>query len=188
MIKTAIAALLFTAAMPAGAQTREGSASMAEEKAAMEKFSWMDGIWKGQAVHRGPAGDRTVVHTERSGSILEGTVRLIEGRAYQPDGSTAFNALAMISYDPATHSYRMASHAEGRFGVFKIEPTTSGYVWTLPAGPSAIRYTAVYQDGLWKEIGEYVVDGQAPRQFFSMEMRRVGPTDWPSGGSVPRQR
>jgi hypothetical protein len=48
-----------------------------------------------------------------------------------------------------------------------------------------IRYTATVKDGAWKEVGERVAPGQAPVQFFEMNLKRVGDTDWPAAGAIP---
>ncbi len=129
--------------------------------------------------------EHRVTHTERVGATLDGSVRLIEGRSYRSDGSTGFHALAMLSFDPDTKSYRLTSHAEGRYGSFALVPTGSGYSWEIAAGPATIRYTATYKNGVWTEIGERVVGAHAPTLFFHMELKRVGDSRWPEEGAVP---
>ncbi|HEY8593241.1 MAG TPA: DUF1579 domain-containing protein [Sphingomicrobium sp.] len=184
-MNTRLAFVLLAAATPLAAQPmQDPAAMMAAEREAMKAFDWTSGEWRGEAVTQTPSGEHRVTHTERSGTLLAGTVRLIEGHAYRADGSTGFNALAMLSYDPAGKKYRMSSHAEGRFGTFEIVPTSDGYVWTVPAGPMTIRYTAHHKDGVWTEIGERVAEGKAPQPFFRMELRKVGPTSWPAAGAV----
>jgi hypothetical protein len=148
VLRIIIASAILATAAPAAGQMPDPAPIMAAEREAMKIFDWMNGQWRGHAVHRGPGGEKRVIHTERSGPMLGGTVRMVEGRAYQPDGSTAFNALAMISFDPDMKAYRMASHADGRFGVFKIEPSVNGYVWSVPAGAATVRYTGTFKDGL----------------------------------------
>ncbi len=90
----------------------------------------------------------------------------------------------MISYDPEAKAYRLASQAEGRWGVFKIEPHGNGYVWWLPAGPATVRYTGSFDGAVWTEIGEYLAPGQPARKIFSMELRKVRAADWPGGDPV----
>jgi hypothetical protein len=72
----------------------------------------------------------------------------------------------------------------GMVGDFALTPSDSGYVWEIPAGPMTIRYTALIRGGKWREIGERVVAGQPPAQFFEMNLVRVGDTDWPAAGAV----
>ncbi|HET9810359.1 MAG TPA: hypothetical protein VFP53_01525, partial [Sphingomicrobium sp.] len=136
-----LASAFLAAVAPTAAPPQSPAALMQAERRAMEAFDWTDGEWRGEAVTQTQTGEHRVTHTERSGSMLDGTVRLIEGHAYKADGSTGFNALAMLTFDPATGTYRMTSHAEGRFGTFDIIPTADGYSWSIPAGRMTIEYT-----------------------------------------------
>jgi len=174
-------ALIMTA--PAIAQQAD-PALIAAQKDAAGRFAWMDGTWRGIATTRGPAGEHKVTHTERIGTMLGGTLRVIEGRSFNPDGSIGFNAFAVISYDPAKKAYNFRSYALGHGGDFVVTPTVDGYVWEIPAGPATIRYTATLKDKVWTEIGERVLAGQPPARFFEMHLTRVGDTTWPDGGAM----
>ena len=168
---------------PAGAQQAD-PAAIAAQKGAAGKFAWMDGIWRGTATTRGPGGEHKVTHTERVGTMLGGTLRVIEGRSFNLDGSIGFNAFAVISFDPATKTYDFRSYALGRSGDFVITPNADGYVWEIPAGPATIRYTATVKDKVWTEIGERVVTGQPAMRFFEMHLTRVGDSAWPESGAM----
>ena len=144
----------------------------------------MDGTWRGPAVTKGPGGEHRVTQTERIGPMLGGTLRVIEGKGFNPDGSVGFNAFAVISWDAQKQGYNFRSYAMGRSGDFMIRPTADGYVWEIPAGPMTIRYTATLKDGMWTEIGERIAPSQAPIQFFEMHLKRVGNTGWPNGGAM----
>ncbi len=80
MLKTLLAAAALCFPLPAAAQMPDPAPAMAAEREAMRAFDWMDGHWRGQAVHRGRDGAKEVVQTERSGPMLGGTVRVVEGR------------------------------------------------------------------------------------------------------------
>ncbi|HEX8620893.1 MAG TPA: DUF1579 domain-containing protein [Allosphingosinicella sp.] len=189
-MKTLLMTLLLAAAAdppaaPSAASfvPQDPAARLAAQREAMKALDFMDGAWRGEArTDRLPAG---FVHTERSGTLLDGTVRLIEGRSYDEKGGTRFNALATISYDPARRAYTMHSHAMSYVGDFPLEVRPDGYSWTQPAGPGAkIHYVATVKGGEWREVGERVVDGAPPQKVFEMVVRRIGATTWPKDGAV----
>lgn len=179
-------ACLFAFAAPAAAQPPSPQALEAAQREAMAKLPGMDGVWRGTAWTMTPAGRHDVVHTERIGPFLGGTVKLIEGRAYNKDGSVGFNALGIVSYDPAKKAYSLRSYAMGRSGDFPLEVRPDGYVWQTPAGPGAIvRYTATIGKGTWREVGERIAGAGKPVQIFEMNLKRVGDSQWPAGDPVP---
>ncbi len=181
------AALGLLLSVPLAAQTPpDPAARIAAQRDAMARLAFMDGVWRGPAWTITPAGRRELTQTERIGPFLDGSVRVIEGRGYEPDGRVGFNALGIVSFDPATGSYRMNSWAQGYSGAFPIRPTADGFVWEVPAGPGAvIRYTATIRDGAWREIGERIAGDAPPVQIFEMSLRRVGDTAWPAADPVP---
>lgn len=188
MIRTLLVTLAAVATVTAGAAQAQvppdPGPRIAAQAEAMKKLSMIDGVWRGPAWTVTPSGRHEVTQTERIGPLLGGSVKVIEGRGYNADGSTGFNALGIISYEPDTGAYSMRSYAMGRAGDFKITPTGDGYVWEIPAGLAMIRYTAVIKDGTLREIGERIVAGQAPVQFFEMNLKRVGDSAWPTAGAV----
>jgi hypothetical protein len=184
-----LALLTMTAALsaPVAAQTRSDSATLiAAQKEAMVPLAFMDGMWRGPAWTILPSGEKhNITQTERIGPFLDGSVKVIEGRGYDPDGKVTFNAFGTISYDPARKAYTLHSHAMGYVGDFALTLTADGYTWEIPAGPTTIRYTAVIKDGVWKEVGDRIGPGKEPVRFFEMNLKRVGDTTWPSAGAIP---
>lgn len=161
-------------------------ALMNAQRAAMATFSFMDGVWRGPATSVLPNGDKhAITQTERIGPLLDGTIRLIEGRGYEANGTTSFNAFAVLSYDVASKSFRMRSHAMGRSGDYPVQRTADGFAWEIPAGPMTIRYNAIVKDGVWIETGDRVVPGRDPVRFFEMRLERLGDSAWPAAGAVP---
>lgn len=182
-----LATLLTLHAVSSWAQAPESPAAvMTLQREAMAQFSYMDGAWRGAAWTMDRSGKRLeVTQTERVGSFLDGTVRIIEGRGYNADGTPGFQALGVLSYDAAKKTWSMRSWAQGRSGDFPLAPTADGFTWSTPAGPNAsVRYTAVVKGDVWKEVGEYVREGAEPRQIFEMNLRRIGPTKWPEEGAI----
>src|SRR5450755_956058 len=157
----------------------EGTPALAEP---MGKLAFMRGIWAGPAAGADRSGPYKVTQTERVGPILGGDVMVIEGRGYRDDNSTGFNAFAAISWSAQTQKYEMRSYAQGYAGTFELELTADGYVWEVPAGPNAVmRFTATVKNNAWREVGELVAEGGAPKQVFEMNLKRVSDTDWPVG-------
>lgn len=187
LFAVAAAAVSIACAAPALAQQGDPAPLIAAQKEAMKPLAILDGQWRGPAWTIDPTGKRhDVTQTERVGSLLDGSVKVVEGRGYMADGTTGFNAFAVIAYDAQKKTYSMKSYAQGRAGEFPLTARADGFSWEIAAGPNAtIRYNAVVKDGTWVETGEYVAAGQPARKFFEMTLRRVGDTDWPAGGAVP---
>jgi hypothetical protein len=154
--------------------------------ALMQKLDMLKGTWVGDAKGIGPDGKPYQVRqTERVGSILNGDVLVIEGRGYKSDGSLAFNAFGTVSADVKSGTYVFQAYANGRAGTYRMEAIPNGVVWELPAGPQAtMRYTIRIDDGVWREVGEYLAQDKPPRQIIEMTLKRTGNTDWPAADPV----
>jgi hypothetical protein len=162
------------------------AAMIAAQREGMASLAYMDGVWRGPAWTILSSGEKhSITQTERIGPFLDGSIKVVEGRGYDPDGKVTFNAFGTISYNPSTHTYTLHSHAQGNVGDFTLTPTSDGYVWNIPAGPMTIRYTAVIKDGKWKEVGDRIAQGKEPVRFFEMDLKRIGDTSWPAGGAIP---
>lgn len=182
-----LALLLITSALTVSAfgQRPDPETLLKPQRDAMAALSMMDGMWRGQAWALSPTGEKhEVTQTERVGSFLGGSVKVVEGKGYEADGKVGFNAFATIYFDPAKKTYTMHSYAQGYVGDFAFKPTPDGFVWEIPAGPATLRYTAVIKDGIWHEVGDRIVPGKDPVRIFEMTVRRIGNTDWPVAGSV----
>lgn len=176
-------ALTLASAFAAGPP--DTAALQAEQKLALARLSAFDGLWRGPATVVGAGGQTLkLVQTERVGPMLGDTVRMIEGRGHRGDGTVAFNALAVISFNPQSGKYNFHSYAQGHEGDFPLEVKDGEFVWTIQAGPAVIRYAASVKDGVWSEVGERTMPGQPPVRIFEMRLQRVGPTDWPAAGAV----
>jgi hypothetical protein len=186
MLRYCLLPLALAVAAPAAAQPPDPAALDAIQRGALAKLSMMDGAWRGTAWTITPEGRHDVVHTERVGPFLGGSLKVIEGRSYKSDGSVGFNAFGIISYDARAKTYILHSYALGHAGDFLLEIRPDGYVWQVPAGPGAIiRYKATIRNGEWREIGERMVGAAAPVQIFEMNLKRIGDSKWPAGNPVP---
>ena len=126
-------AIALAAPAAAPAQTRGNPTELiAKQRTALAKLAFLDGTWRGPAWTILPSGEKhTITQTERVGPLLDGPVRLIEGRGYEADRTTAFNALAVVSYDPAKDAFNLRSYAQGRAGDFVLTPTADGFTWEI---------------------------------------------------------
>ena len=184
------ASALFFFVGSAFAQAQHGpAAAIAGQVEAMRVFASMDGVWRGPAWTLQANGEkRNITQTERIGPFLGGSVKVIEGRGYTADGNVGFNALGIVSYNPATRAYSLRSYALGYAGDFAFTPTADGYAWEVAAGPGAtIRYVATIRDGTLREVGDRIGADQPPLRIFEMELKRVGDTGWPADNPVPQK-
>lgn len=187
----ALAPVMLVALVPsfpvtAHAQAPDALALLAAQRQALAPFAYMDGVWRGDAWTLLPSGERhEVTQTERIGPFLDGAVKVMEGRGYDANGTVSFNALGILSFDPAKKAFSIHSYAQGRSGDFKFTPNADGFTWEIEAGPMTIRYTGTVKDGTWHEVGDRIMPGGEPMRFFEMTLKRVGDTDWPAGNPVP---
>jgi hypothetical protein len=159
------------------------AARLAAQREAMKALAFMDGEWRGTASAEGAPGEMR--HTERVGTLLDGTVRLVEGRAYDSAGKTRFNAFAVISYDPVRKTYTMHTHAMGFAGNYPLTVLPDGFSWSHPDRPgSVVRYRATIKDGEWHEVGERVAGNAPPVKTVELRVRRTGASAWPQAGEV----
>lgn len=182
----AVLMILLTMPLLTAAQNpHDATPLLAAQREAMTPLAKIDGVWRGTATMKSPSGEsRVITQTERVGSFLDGTVKVIEGRGYDTDGKVAFNALAILSFDPSKRTYNFRSYAQGRSGDFVFKPTADGFTWEIPAGPMTMRYTTTIKDGTWSEIGERVEPGRPTVQFIELKLQRIGDSDWPAAGAV----
>ena len=173
MLRSILISLLAIACM--GGQTL--AADTPEKGAhqnAMQKLGFLVGEWEGGgSMAMGPGPRSTFVQTERIQFKHDGTLLLIEGNGKTSAGMTVHDALAVVSFDPATGAYKFRSFvAVGRFGEFKASVNGNSFVWTINAGSQTMRYTIIVENGVWKEVGERSTDGATWTPFFEMTLKR----------------
>lgn len=171
----------------AQAQGFDPAALQQAEREALAPLAAFDGEWRGTARTLLPNGQwRELTQTERVGPMLDGTLRVVEGRGYDAQGALRFNALGIISYRPMEKRHAFHSYAMGFEGDHEMQLIPDGFIWSVQAGPQArLRYTLRIVDGRWQEVGERLVEGQPPQRTFEMTLDRIGPTTWPAAGFVP---
>lgn len=188
LIAITFATALLGASTSVHAQMENPAQKIAAQRSAMTKLAFLDGAWRGTASTTLPSGKKHVItQTERVGPFLDGSIKMVEGRGYEPDGRTTFNALGVISFNEKTGTYSMRSNAQGYTGEYVLTLTADGFSWEIPAGPVTMRYTATVKDGVWHEVGDRIMPGKEPVRFLEMNLKRIGDTSWPAAGAVPPQ-
>lgn len=156
---------------------------IADQRLAMQPLAIFDGTWRGPATATLDDGRRVpLTQTERVGSFLAGSLKLIEGKGYAQDGSVVFNAFGIISFSPRTGQYNFRWYRQGHARDAAADVTADGFMWTVDEGDASVRYTATVKDGVWSEIGERIVEGQPAVRVYEMALRRISDTDWPEAG------
>jgi len=172
--------------MPAAAQA-PNAALQAKQQAAMKALAFLDGEWAGPAEAHERTGTFEMTQTERVGTLLDGTIRLVEGRAFDEKGKTLFNAFAVISYEVPRSRYVITSYASGYTTTTELKVKPDGFEWEVPAGPGAkMQFAATVTNGTWIEVGDYVASSGAKQRTFHMAVKRIGSSDWPAGTLVAR--
>lgn len=184
-----VAAATLAFATPGAAQHVPQPTGTPDQRAAIDRLDSLDGEWAGPAWSMTATGERIdMIQTERVGDLAGGSLKVVEGRGYTADGATAFNAFAVITFDPASGTYAFSTFVDGRHYDFPLQATDDGFVWERPAGPGVVRFTAVIKDGKWHEVGEYIAPGQPPRKMIELNLTRVGDGTWPAAGAVDPSR
>ena len=185
-----IAALVGVSALmtaPAVAQGYDPAARLKAQTEAMAKMAEVRGVWRGPAKSlRNDGTWHEITQTERMGPMLDGGLRVIEGRGYEADGSLSFNAFGVLSYNVDAKAYEFRSYTGGQSGTFPWTITPTGFAWEVPAGPQmTIHYDITLKDGVWHEVGTRIPkSGGQGVMIFEMILKRVSDTDWPLAGAI----
>ncbi len=134
----------------AGAEPPDTAALWAAQRQAMQGLSAMDGVWRGTArIPLAGGGVKELVQTERVGPMLGGTIKVVEGRGYAPDGALDFHAFGVVSFSPRTGAFTFQAHAQGQAGSSSSsrDPTASSGGCAPAASPSATRRSSATAPG-----------------------------------------
>jgi hypothetical protein len=150
----------------------------------MKTLSFLDGEWRGASKTLRKAGWASMVQTERAGLMLDGTVRMIEVRGYEPDGSLSFNALRVISFDPDNKTYSMRSYQNGSVRDYELEVTATGIAWEIGGKDTTTRYETSVKNGVWSETATRAKAKGERETYLSISMKRVRAGSWPQAGAL----
>lgn len=167
-----IATLILASVIPLPAQ-QDNSNSVDAQRQAMQKLSFLVGRWKGPVtVERGPGEPLRLTQTENVQYKLDGLVMLIEGQSTGADGRVAFSALATISYDDASHTYRFRAYNDGHYLDTELTVPGQGFSWGFMAGPAHIVNTMqLTGKGEWNEVTDMTMGGNPPQRSMEMTLQ-----------------
>jgi hypothetical protein len=146
------------------------SNSVDTQREAMHKLAFLAGRWSGPVtILRGPAGALHLTQSEDVEYKLDGLVLLIQGQSVSADGNAQFQALATISFDDATRTYRFRAYHGGHYLDTELTVTGDGFSWGYTAGPAHIVNTMhLTGKGEWSEITEVAFSGRPPQRSVDM--------------------
>lgn len=148
--------------------------NLSAQREAMKKLDFLAGKWSGDAaVSRGPGEPMKVVQTENVQFKLDGLVMLVEGTGRDAAGKVLFQALATISYDDASSTYRFRAYNEGHFLDTELKVVPKGFEWGYTAGPLKVsNVMKINEKGEWAETTESTYGATPPRKAVEMSLRR----------------
>jgi hypothetical protein len=187
-VATTISAATSRTPAKAVAENRGPSKRVVAQQEAMKALSFLDGEWRGASKTLRKAGWAPMVQTVRSGLMLDGTVRMIEVRGYESDGSVGFNSLRIICYDPDSKTYSMRAYQNGSVRDYDLETSATGLAWEIGGKEGATRYETSVRNGGWNETATR----SAPRSgakgeretYLSISMKRLRAGVWPQAGAI----
>jgi hypothetical protein len=166
---TLLAALVISSSLLLTAQ-QPPSNSVEVQREAMHKLSFLAGHWSGPVnIARGPGEPVHLTQTEDVAYKLDGLVLLIEGKSTSADGKVEFSALATVSYDDASHTYRFRAYHDGHYLDTELSVPANGFSWGFTAGPAHIVNTMhLTSKGEWDEVTEATVGSNPPHRSVDM--------------------
>jgi len=167
-----------------GAQSQPSKRFKAQQEA-MKELAFLDGEWRGSSKVLRKDGWTATVQTERVGTMLDGTVRMIEGKGYETDGRPSFEVLRIIFFEPETQTYSMRSYQSGRIRDHELSLTGSGLAWESESSSDAtIRYEASVKNGVWTETATRVSARGEPEMYVEVKVKRLRGSGWPQAGGL----
>ncbi|MFZ0959933.1 MAG: hypothetical protein WAO35_03435 [Terriglobia bacterium] len=167
------AALLVLFSMALAQEPAQNSADV--QRQAMRELSFLADRWSGPvSVVRGPGEPLHLAQTESLQYKLDGLVLLIEGQSTGSDGKVMFSALATISYDDASRTYRFRAYNGGHYLDTELSVPDNGFSWQFQAGPAHIVNTMhLTNQGEWSEETEATFGNNPPHRSVDMLLQHL---------------
>jgi hypothetical protein len=152
------------------AAQQPAQSSVDAQRQAMHELAFLAGRWSGPvSVLRGPGEPLHLTQHEDIEFKLDGLVLLVQGKSTGADGKAQFEALATVSYDGASQSYRIRAYHDGRYVDAPLTVVTNGFSWGFSAGPARIENTMhLTAKGEWQETTDVTVGDQPAQHTVEM--------------------
>lgn len=153
----------------------QGRPDLPAQKLAMEKMKFLAGTWTGEAlISLGPGKQTTITQTEEVQYRLDGLLMLIEGTGRDKSGKIVFNALAAVSFDEKTGTYRIRAWNSGNFVETEMKVAGTSFEWGFQQGPmTVLDRMVVDEQGRWSEVSEATLtDGRKLHQVKMLLTRK----------------
>lgn len=140
----------------------------------MQKLSFLVGKWRGPATAAlGPGEPLMLTQTEHVQYKLDGLLMLIEGAGLNAEGRVLFSALATISFDDATGSYRFRAFNRGRYLDTELKVRENGVSWGYTTGPLTVENVmTIDAEGAWVETTDVKFGDNPKRRTVEMRITR----------------
>jgi len=151
----------------------------------MAPLAFMDGVWRGPAWTILPSGEKhNITQTERIGPFLDGSIKVIEGRGYNADGTVGStrSAPSRTTRPPGfTLCTLMRKATSVTLRLTARLTVTSG---KFPPGDDNSLHGCHQRMAHGSKSVIRIMPGKEPVRFFEMNLKRVGDTNWPAAGTI----
>jgi hypothetical protein len=173
MKTTIVTAIILLTTRAAWAQRPDFSATCKEQ---MKQLAYLAGDWQGEARVTTPSGKLTIAQSEHIEWKMDGLVLSIEGTGRE-QGKVAFQAFALVNYDPIEKRFKMKSFVKEGFATDAyftvLAPNRFEWGFDIATGGKT-RYTIVLdpEKKTWQETGEYSRDRNTWMSFIDLTLTK----------------
>lgn len=149
--------------------------NVALQREAMKRLSFLVGQWQGEAtVTLGPEGPIRLRQTEDVQFRLGGLLLLIEGTGRDAStGAVSFNALATVTFDETSKTYRFRAFNDGRYLDTELIVGDRTFEWGYTVGPAKItNKMSLDATGRWVEFTDVVVNDNPPMRTVEIRVSK----------------
>jgi hypothetical protein len=176
MMRRAVVCLLFSIPLSLSAQM-PGMPDGSKERAGLAPLARLVGRWEGDATALVDRQTKLVTQVEEVVWGAGSTVLMVRGTGRLKDGNPGtiiYEAAATIWYDAAAQKLRMRAHRmEGVAVEPELELKGDTLVWGFNVMGGRVRYTTVFSDSSWHEVGHFLREGAPPVQMMEMRLKKL---------------